>query len=70
MAGPVFTSDSNPKIEGKAKAKFYVLVCGLISATGGLMFGYDVGISCGVTAMDDFLEKFYLAVYAPKLRGP
>ncbi|KAL4190701.1 hypothetical protein AMTRI_Chr07g26070 [Amborella trichopoda] len=69
MAGPVFTSDSNPKIDGDAKVTFYVLVCALISSTGGLMFGYDIGISGGVTAMDDFLEKFFPAVYARKLRA-
>lgn len=37
-----------------------------MAATGGLMFGYDVGISGGVTSMDDFLEKFFPAVYRKK----
>ncbi|KAG0489099.1 hypothetical protein HPP92_007757 [Vanilla planifolia] len=30
------------------------------------MFGYDIGISGGVTAMDDFLEKFFPVVYRRK----
>ncbi|KAG6435540.1 hypothetical protein SASPL_100414 [Salvia splendens] len=34
---------------------------------GGLMFGYDIGISGGVSAMDDFLLKFFPNVYARKL---
>jgi len=37
-----------------------------MAATGGLMFGYDVGISGGVTSMDDFLIKFFPAVYRKK----
>ncbi|URD80961.1 Sugar transport protein [Musa troglodytarum] len=30
------------------------------------MFGYDIGISGGVTSMDDFLEEFFPGVYARK----
>jgi MFS transporter, SP family, sugar:H+ symporter len=30
---------------------------------GGLMFGYDVGVSGGVTSMHPFLKKFFPAVY-------
>ncbi|MCL7033982.1 hypothetical protein MKW94_019229, partial [Papaver nudicaule] len=32
-------------------------------ATGGLIFGYDLGISGGVTSMDVFLKKFFPSVY-------
>ncbi|OMP09645.1 Sugar/inositol transporter [Corchorus olitorius] len=35
----------------------------LIAATGGLIFGYDLGISGGVTSMDHFLKKFFPEVY-------
>ncbi|KAM0888401.1 hypothetical protein ACQ4PT_028358 [Festuca glaucescens] len=48
--------------EFKAKITWYVWICGIIAATCGLMFGYD--ISGGVTAMDDFP-----AVYARKHRA-
>uniref|UniRef100_J3KUG8 Major facilitator superfamily (MFS) profile domain-containing protein n=2 Tax=Oryza brachyantha TaxID=4533 RepID=J3KUG8_ORYBR len=41
--------------EFKGKITWYVWMCGIVAATSGLMFGYDVGISGGVTAMDDFL---------------
>ncbi|KAJ7524393.1 hypothetical protein O6H91_17G003300 [Diphasiastrum complanatum] len=37
---------------------FVVLAC-IVAASGGLNFGYVVGISGGVTAMDDFQEKFF-----------
>ncbi|XP_011070449.1 sugar transport protein 10-like [Sesamum indicum] len=42
----------------------FVIVACLVAATGGLIFGYDIGISGGVTSMDEFLEKFFPAVYA------
>ncbi|RAL38462.1 hypothetical protein DM860_002440 [Cuscuta australis] len=50
----------------ESKITFYVLCCWILAAFGGLMFGYDIGISGGVTAMDDFLVKFFPGVYARK----
>ncbi|KAI3888456.1 hypothetical protein MKW92_019777 [Papaver armeniacum] len=50
----------------KFYSKPFIVFCWLIAAVGGLMFGYDIGISGGVTAMDDFLFKFFPAVYAKK----
>lgn len=47
-------------------SKPFIVFCWLIAAVGGLMFGYDIGISGGVTAMDDFLLQFFPAVYAKK----
>ncbi|KAK4407674.1 Sugar transport protein 8 [Sesamum angolense] len=35
----------------------------------GLMFGYDIGISGGVTSMDDFLLEFFPSVYEKKHRA-
>ncbi|CAL9208932.1 sugar transport protein MST4-like [Musa acuminata AAA Group] len=52
------------KFEGRIT--IYVVICGIIAATGGLMFGYDIGISGGVTSMDDFLEEFFPAVFERK----
>ncbi|KAK6935754.1 Major facilitator, sugar transporter-like [Dillenia turbinata] len=46
-----------------------VLICSIIAAFGGLMFGYDIGISGGVTSMDDFLIKFFPTVYERKHRA-
>ncbi|XP_030456588.1 sugar transport protein 10-like [Syzygium oleosum] len=41
---------------------FVVVTC-VVAAMGGLLFGYDLGISGGVTSMDDFLLKFFPSVY-------
>ncbi|XP_042497570.1 sugar transport protein 8-like [Macadamia integrifolia] len=49
-----------------SKFTLYMAVCWIIAAFGGLMFGYDIGISGGVTAMDDFLLKFFPEVYERK----
>ncbi|CAD6249091.1 unnamed protein product [Miscanthus lutarioriparius] len=35
----------------------------MVAATGGLIFGYDIGISGGVTSMDPFLSRFFPSVY-------
>ncbi|XP_021286486.1 hexose carrier protein HEX6-like [Herrania umbratica] len=39
-----------------------VLSC-VMAASGGLIFGYDLGVSGGVTSMDPFLKKFFPNVY-------
>ncbi|XP_039168515.1 sugar carrier protein C [Eucalyptus grandis] len=41
----------------------YVLVTCIVGAMGGLIFGYDIGISGGVTSMPPFLKKFFPSVY-------
>ncbi|KAF5736852.1 hypothetical protein HS088_TW14G01007 [Tripterygium wilfordii] len=51
----------------QSRMTFYVVFCWILAAFGGLMFGYDIGISGGVTAMDDFLIKFFPAVHERKL---
>ncbi|KAJ8766503.1 hypothetical protein K2173_022562 [Erythroxylum novogranatense] len=55
---------ATPEFEGKMTHT--VLLCVVIAACGGLMFGYDIGVSGGVTAMDDFLKKFFHSVYERK----
>ncbi|XP_022927581.1 sugar carrier protein C-like [Cucurbita moschata] len=44
----------------------YVTVTCIVAAMGGLIFGYDIGISGGVTSMDSFLEKFFPSVFRKK----
>lgn len=41
----------------------YVTVTCVVAAMGGLIFGYDIGISGGVTSMAPFLKKFFPSVY-------
>ncbi|KAK3188128.1 hypothetical protein Dsin_027689 [Dipteronia sinensis] len=40
----------------------YVSVTCIVAAMGGLIFGYDIGISGGVTSMAPFLHKFFPSV--------
>ncbi|KAL3727327.1 hypothetical protein ACJRO7_032115 [Eucalyptus globulus] len=56
-----------PKHDGKII--FYVIVCVILAAFGGMLFEYDNGISGGATAMDDFLKKFFMTVYEKKKRA-
>ncbi|WOL19260.1 hexose carrier protein HEX6-like [Canna indica] len=44
---------------------FMVLSCTL-AASGGVLFGYDLGVSGGVTSMEPFLRKFFPDVDAKK----
>ncbi|KAJ7517511.1 hypothetical protein O6H91_21G027000 [Diphasiastrum complanatum] len=68
MAGGAFSVEKGGK-EFRGKFTGYVLLSCILAASGGLMFGYDVGISGGVTSMDDFLGKFFPVVLAKKRRA-
>ncbi|XP_047327029.1 sugar transport protein 7 [Impatiens glandulifera] len=50
----------------QGKVTSYVIVSCLVAAIGGSIFGYDIGISGGVTSMDGFLQKFFPTVYKSK----
>ncbi|GJN34206.1 hypothetical protein PR202_gb22850 [Eleusine coracana subsp. coracana] len=50
--------------EGKITG-YFILAC-IVGSFGGSLFGYDLGVSSGVTSMDDFLKKFFPDVYARK----
>ncbi|KAM0962977.1 hypothetical protein ACFX13_022447 [Malus domestica] len=47
----------------EAKITPPVIISCILASTGGLMFGYGVGISGGVTSMPEFLRKFFPSVY-------
>ena len=53
--------------EFEAKITPIVIISCIMAATGGLMFGYDVGVSGGVTSMPSFLRKFFPVVYEKTL---
>ncbi|KAI4314038.1 hypothetical protein L6164_026981 [Bauhinia variegata] len=57
--------DSYP---GKLTLKV-VITC-LLAASGGLIFGYDHGVSGGVTSMDSFLKRFFPSVYEKETHLP
>nr|CAD1837250.1 unnamed protein product [Ananas comosus var. bracteatus] len=62
MAGGVHKNhETTPAYEGRITA-FVVLSC-VTAAMGGVIFGYDIGVSGGVTSMEPFLKKFFPAVY-------
>ncbi|KAK7358359.1 hypothetical protein VNO77_00286 [Canavalia gladiata] len=44
---------------------YFIFSC-IVGALGGSLFGYDLGVSGGVTSMDDFLIKFFPDVYERK----
>ncbi|XP_039130742.1 sugar transport protein MST3-like [Dioscorea cayenensis subsp. rotundata] len=62
MAGGAIVNTSGGK-DYPGKMTAFVLMTCLVAATGGLIFGYDIGISGGVTSMDSFLLKFFPSVY-------
>ncbi|WCJ23819.1 Sugar transport protein 14 [Euphorbia peplus] len=68
MAGGGFTDGGPLKrahlYEYKITA-YFVFAC-IVAALGGSLFGYDLGVSGGVTSMDDFLKEFFPKVYRRK----
>ncbi|KAF4384408.1 hypothetical protein G4B88_028482 [Cannabis sativa] len=60
--GGMVVSNVGRNYEGSGLNAFVVVTC-LVAAMGGLIFGYDLGISGGVTSMEPFLERFFPSVY-------
>ncbi|KAF8388027.1 hypothetical protein HHK36_026693 [Tetracentron sinense] len=58
-----FSASTTAGGEFEARITPIVIISCIMAATGGLMFGYDVGVSGGVTSMDPFLKKFFPVVY-------
>ncbi|KAK9681782.1 hypothetical protein RND81_10G027500 [Saponaria officinalis] len=59
--GPVFPAKGGKEYPGNLT--LYVLATCVVAAMGGLIFGYDIGISGGVTSMPMFLSRFFPEVY-------
>eukprot|EP01097_Dermamoeba_algensis_P004702 TRINITY_DN3035_c0_g1_i3.p1 TRINITY_DN3035_c0_g1~~TRINITY_DN3035_c0_g1_i3.p1 ORF type:complete len:504 (+),score=99.45 TRINITY_DN3035_c0_g1_i3:239-1750(+) len=47
------------KESGEAKITVYVVITCIVAASGGLLFGFDGGVTGGVSNMPNFLEKFF-----------
>ncbi|KAH0697180.1 hypothetical protein KY290_014622 [Solanum tuberosum] len=62
MAGGGGIGPGNGK-EYPGELTLYVTVTCIVAAMGGLIFGYDIGISGGVTSMDSFLSRFFPSVF-------
>lgn len=44
---------------------YFIFAC-IVGSMGGSLFGYDLGVSGGVTSMDDFLKEFFPKVFRRK----
>nr|XP_009398213.1 PREDICTED: sugar carrier protein C [Musa acuminata subsp. malaccensis] len=62
ITGFVSGRSSTQKAYPGKTTPFVILTC-LVAATSGLIFGYDLGISGGVTSMEPFLSKFFPSVH-------
>ncbi|XP_022756452.1 sugar transport protein 14-like [Durio zibethinus] len=68
MAGGGFNENRNLKRAHLYEYKttsYFIFAC-LVAAMGGSLFGYDLGVSGGVTSMDDFLKEFFPKIYRRK----
>ncbi|KAI4991096.1 hypothetical protein ZWY2020_039467 [Hordeum vulgare] len=63
MAGGAAAGAAAARQDYPGRLTLFVFMACLVAATGGLIFGYDIGISGGVTSMDPFLSKFFPSVY-------
>ncbi|XP_056173628.1 sugar transport protein MST5-like [Syzygium oleosum] len=61
MAGGGLVTGPGKNYPGNLTCRVFI-TC-IVAATGGLIFGYDLGISGGVTSMDSFLKEFFPSVY-------
>ncbi|XP_021740192.1 sugar transport protein 5 [Chenopodium quinoa] len=65
MVGGSFVGDGGgPRVRGDSGGHVtaaVVITC-IVAASGGLIFGYDIGISGGVTTMVPFLRKFFPSI--------
>ncbi|OVA08573.1 Sugar/inositol transporter [Macleaya cordata] len=68
MAGGGFVDTGSAKRAHLYEHKItsYLICACLVAALGGSLFGYDLGVSGGVTSMDDFLKEFFPKVYRRK----
>jgi sugar porter (SP) family MFS transporter len=65
--GPMVAAAGARVDQYQGKTTWFVVMTALIAASGGLMFGYDNGVSGGVSGMNAFLEKFFPDVLESKL---
>ena len=62
--GPIGAAGRAAQYRGGMTAS--VLFIAIVAASGGLLFGYDLGVTGGVEAKDSFLSKFFPDTYAKK----
>ncbi len=63
-AAPIATLCSrNSGLYGRQTLNGYVISVALLAASGGLLFGYDLGVTGGVESMPSFQRQFFPSVY-------
>ncbi|KAK1567092.1 hypothetical protein Q3G72_028286 [Acer saccharum] len=62
MAGGSYNVGHDAPRQYDGRVTGFVIITCLVAAMGGLIFGYDIGISGGVTSMEPFLKKFFPSV--------
>ncbi|XP_047981957.1 sugar carrier protein C-like [Salvia hispanica] len=63
MAAGFITSGGGERKDYPGKMTWRMVITCIMAGCGGLIFGYDIGISGGVTSMAPFLQKFFPHVY-------
>lgn len=66
MAGGGFAGGGGRADLYEHKITPYFIFASVVAAMGGSLFGYDLGVSGGVTSMDDFLMEFFPKIYTRK----
>ncbi|XP_078166088.1 sugar transport protein MST1-like [Carex rostrata] len=57
--GSEFAAGNGAAVAHGGSLTWSVVITCIVAASGGLIFGYDIGISGGVTAMESFLKQFF-----------
>jgi len=71
MAGGMIVADVGGRARDyNGKVTWYVILVALIASSGGLLFGYDLGITGGVESFPDFFPEVALAQAADKSADP
>lgn len=61
MEGPAGLPEMKQRYPGRT-TPYVVLTC-FVAASGGALFGYDLGVTGGIVSMQGFLEQFFPSIW-------